>query len=127
MSIYLNDIGLTELPVSPKHIHGNFEVVRNKLTSLQGSPEVIEGYFNCSLNHLNDLMGAPKFVRGSFNCNVNDLITLKGGPKKIGRFFECRFFWCRENKLTILIYSPKTCRIMSGNNKLLTLDYIPSI
>jgi hypothetical protein len=82
---------LTTLKGSPKWVGGNFGCMYNNLTSLEFSPDYVGGVFSCRSNDLTDLVGSPKEVVGDFNSNDNpNLITPKGCSEKIGRGFYCK-------------------------------------
>ena len=69
------------------------------------------------------LQNIPKIVEGYFNCSYIGLTTLKGGPA-----FVKKRFGCNVNKLTTLLYCPKSYLVgMFYENNLLSTDYIPQI
>jgi len=81
---------LITLEGSPQKVEGNFYCSRNKLTSLEGSPQKVEGYFSCNNNQLTSLEGSPQKVEGNFSCDNNQLTSLEGGPQKVEGNFYCR-------------------------------------
>ena len=88
--VYINDEGLTELPLTFNKVTGVFNCDDNKLTTLKGSPKSVGDGFDCGGNNLTSLEGSPESVGGHFNCQFNNLIDLKGSPKSIGGKFYCR-------------------------------------
>lgn len=88
-SVYLNDLGLTSIPIKFRYVSGNFNCMSNRLTSLVGCPEFVDGDFNCRMNLLDSLVGGPKIVGGNFYCSNNRISTLKGCPFEIGGSFDC--------------------------------------
>lgn len=105
-----DNLGLTTLKNSPKHIKWTFDCSfndlttlengpiyigtsyfcnNNKLTSLKGCPEKIDGIFSCTYNKLKSLIHGPKIVQNSYHCNNNFLETLNGAPKNINGIFNC--------------------------------------
>ena len=82
--LYLNGLGLTELPdLSNIIIKGSFDCSNNQLTSLKGCPTEIGGHFYCAYNQLTSLIGCPTEIGGHFWCNHNKLTSLNGCPQII--------------------------------------------
>jgi len=100
--VYLNNRGLTKLPLKFGYVSGDFNCEINKLTSLEGSPSEVVGDFYCDDNQLTSLEGCPKKVGGSFDCGYNQLINLEGAPSEVGGDFFCSF-----NKLKSLLGAPE--------------------
>ena len=109
--VYINNMGLEELPLYFGKINGNFSCQNNYLTTLKGSPEEVNGNFNCFLNKLTSLEGGPKIVKGGFWCYRNNLTTLKGAPEEVSARFNC----CK-NKLTSLDYLPNKYSLLVAND-----------
>ncbi len=84
--VYLNNKGLTEIPLKFNRVSGDFDCEDNQLTSLIGSPSYVGGYFDCEDNQLTSLIGSPSYVGGSFSCGNNQLTSLKGSPIIIGGY-----------------------------------------
>ncbi len=126
-NVYMDRMGLTEIPVKFGRVSGDFSCSNNQLSSLKGSPYSVRSFlcsynqltslkyapqecnfnFYCDNNNLSSLDGAPKSVN-DFNCSYNDLLTLEGSPQSI------RHFYCIGNSLTSLQGLPK---IIDGNFK----------
>jgi len=122
-NVYINGIGLKELPLKFGKVSGNFSCSFNKLTGLEGAPSEVGGYFYCHFNKLTTLEGSPKEVSGDFVCHDNKLTNLDGGPKEVGGEFNCSF-----NKLTNLDGGPKEVggEFNCSVNKLITLKGSPN-
>ena len=93
-NVDLSSKKLMKLPLTFKHVSGNFYCENNQLTTLEGSPKTVGGYFYCNNNQLTSLEGSPNSVGGSFWCNSNQLTTLSGSPRTVGGNF-----WCHNNQL----------------------------
>jgi len=117
--VYLNQFGLTKLPLKFGKITGYFDCGENQLTTLEGSPNYVGGCFYCFDNKLTTLEGAPNYVGVSFNCNNNQLTTLEGGPSHVGGYFDCY-----NNQLTTLKGAPSYVGgyFDCNNNQLITLE-----
>ena len=87
-SVYLNNKGLTKLPIKFNRVNGFFDCFNNQLTSLIGGPERVDGGFKCTYNKLTSLKGSPKEVSGNFKCSYNKITTLKGSPIIINGYLE---------------------------------------
>ena len=61
--VYLEELGLKEIPITFGKVGGNFD---------------------CSDNELKFLVGCPSEVGGDFKCKYNRLTSLKGCPRKVG-------------------------------------------
>ena len=72
-NVWLNNKGLTELPLNFNKVTGYFECGANNLTSLKGSPCWVGGYFSCSNNLLTSLEFCPDYVGSDFYCSNNNL------------------------------------------------------
>jgi hypothetical protein len=86
--VYLNNKGLTELPLQFGKVTGDFSCGYNLLTSLKGSPNRVVRSFNCSDNRLTSLEFCPSLVGGYFYClgnNIREFTPLK----YIGNNFYC--------------------------------------
>ena len=82
--VYLEELGLKEIPITFGKVGGNFDCSDNELTSLIGCPTEVIGNFYCSDNELKFLVGCPSEVGGDFKCKYNRLTSLKGCPRKVG-------------------------------------------
>ena len=100
-SVYLNNKGLTKLPLKFNKVIGTFEIFNNQLTSLEGSPKEVSGTFDCFNNQLTSLIGGPERVDGGFKCTYNKLTSLKGSPERVGGYFKSSY-----NKISSLEGSP---------------------
>ena len=101
-SVWLEEKGLTELPLKFGKVRGNFKCSDNKLTSLKGSPDKLGGGFDCSNNNLTTLEGCTNdIVVGNFQCYYNKLTSLKGAPDKVTNHFDCE-----NNNLISFKYLP---------------------
>ena len=87
--VYLEELGLKEIPITFGKVGGNFDCSDNVLTSLIGCPTEVIGNFYCSDNELKFLVGCPSEVGGDFKCKYNRLTSLKGCPCKVGGIFDC--------------------------------------
>lgn len=66
---------------------------------------------------------STKNVSGTCYYSYFNLTSLKGGLK----FVHTQFYYCQGNKLTTLLYSPKTSHKFSAEfNVLISLDYVPN-
>ena len=74
--VYINDEGLTELPLTFNKVTGVFNCDDNKLTTLKGSPKSVGGGFDCDGNKLTDLKGSPKSIGGKFYCRNNPIESI---------------------------------------------------
>ena len=122
-SVFLNDDGLTELPLTfnkvsrmfncsnnylttlkgaPKYVGSGCYLHNNELDSLEYCPEYVGGGFWCNINKLTSLKGCPKSIIGDFDCMDNNLLDLKEGPNEVGGSF-----FCSNNKLTSLKKGPE--------------------
>ena len=87
--VYLEKLGLKEIPITFGTVGGDFYCYDNELTSLSGCPHKVGGYFDCSYNNLTSLAGCPSEVGGSFYCCNDRLTSLSGCPHKVGGNFDC--------------------------------------
>jgi len=124
--VFIDDMGLTKIPIQFNKVDGYFWCTNNKLTSLEGAPKEVNGDFDCEKNKLTSLEGAPKEVNGDFDCRYNKLTSLKGAPEKVIDGFTCSYndltslegapkkvigiFNCNSNYLTSLKGAPKEVR-----------------
>jgi len=72
-----------------KHIDGDFDCSRNKLTSLEFGPETVSGRFICYNNELTSLEFCPEYVGGDVFLTSNNLTSLEYHPKFVGGVFYC--------------------------------------
>ena len=68
-NVYLDSMGLTEIPLKFGKVNGNFSCSNNSLTNLVGSPIEVNGGFYCYNNQLTSLIGCPKYVGYDFWCD----------------------------------------------------------
>ena len=85
--VWLNNKGLTELPLVFNKVSGSFRCSNNQLTSLKGSPRWVGSWFSCYNNQLTSLEFSPEYVGGWFSCEFNDLIDNYCGTEIGGRFY----------------------------------------
>jgi hypothetical protein len=78
-TVYLDGIGLSEIPFQFSAVYSGFHCNKNKLTSLKNSPYSC-AWFDCSDNELTNLKYSPDEVMESYVCHYNKLTTLKFGP-----------------------------------------------
>ncbi len=124
-NVYMDGMGLYEIPIKFGKVIGTFYCNKNNLTTLKNSPNYVEDDFKCSDNNLTDLVGSPDIVKGYFICDTNKLTTLKGAPSFVGGGF-----FAFSNKLTNLKYFPKSSdnkktavtEVTIGRNELTTLQ-----
>ena len=124
-SVYMDGLGLTEIPVKFGKVSGSFYCNKNNLTTLKNSPSFVGGDFKCSDNNLTDLVGSPDIVKEYLDCNTNELTTLKGAPSFVGGGI-----FAFSNRLTNLKYFPKSSNdkktavfeVTLGRNQLTTLQ-----
>jgi hypothetical protein len=88
-TVNLDNVKLTELPLSFNKVSGDFFCRFNQLTTLKGSPRWVGGDFSCYDNRLPSLEFSPDYVGRDFDCNDNDLSDLVGSPKQVGNSFYC--------------------------------------
>lgn len=102
-SVYISNLGLTEIPVQ-------FGVV--------------EGRFICSYNPLKSLKGCPFVVGGRFEAEHCGLLSLEFSPKKIHSHF-----YIQDNNITSFKYGPQEVHseIRFGRNPLQSIDGIEHI
>lgn len=101
-SIYLSDLGLTELPFKGITVTDSFCCIGNRLTDLKGAPTGVGGSLYIRDNPITSLKGSPKFIGGDFVGNDLPITSLKGGPETV----MCDFL-CRGTKITNLEGAPK--------------------
>jgi hypothetical protein len=144
LSVNMNDMNLTEIPVkfgkvtgyfdcggnkltslefAPTSVVGSFYCRHNELTSLEFAPTSVGGYFYCSSNQLTSLEFAPTTVRGGFYCNNNQLTSLEFAPTNVGGWFECS-----SNELTSLEFAPTSVGeyFVCSRNQLTSLEFAPT-
>lgn len=95
--VYLQNKGLSELPLTFRNVKGFFNCTYNELTSLKGAPISVGKYFTCAKNKLTSLKGGPQLVGSDFNCSFNQLISLEGAPQSVDGDF-----YCSDNNLITL-------------------------
>lgn len=78
-TVYLDGIGLSEIPFKFSTVFSGFHCNKNELTTLKNSPYSC-AWFDCSDNELTNLKYSPDEVMESYVCNYNKLTTLKFGP-----------------------------------------------
>lgn len=117
-NVFMQNLGLTKIPVKFRNVEGEFWCDHNKLTSLEGAPvrtsarlgrgygsfqcndnlltslkdgpKEVGAYYWCDNNKLTSLEGAPEFAYSDFHCHKNLLTDLKGAPRKVFRDFRCQ-------------------------------------
>ena len=72
--VYLEELGLKEIPITFGKVGGNFDCSDNELMSLVGCPSEVGGDFKCKYNRLTSLKGYPRKVGGIFDVNIIDLL-----------------------------------------------------
>ena len=87
--VYLEELGLKEIPITFGKVGGDFDCSYNMLTSLEGCPREVDGDFYCVSNKLKSLEGSPDKIDGDFDCSYNMLTSLKGCPSEVGGNFDC--------------------------------------
>ena len=85
--VNLDNIKLTELPLTFNKVSGDFFCRFNQLTTLKGSPRWVGGSFYCNYNQLTSLEFSPDYVGGNFYCNGNDLTNNYCIAEIMGNFF----------------------------------------
>jgi hypothetical protein len=90
-NVFLDNRGLTKLPLRFKEVSDYFWCDNNKLTSLEGCPERVGGVFSITDNNLTSLEGCPKWVGDNFWCDSNNIYTFEGIPDftHISNYFGC--------------------------------------
>lgn len=101
-SVYLNNYGLTYIPLNFNYVDGNFKIANNNLISLKGCPKKVNGGFYCYQNLLKDLKYCPSEVNGDFNFEYNSIKSLEFSPEVIPGLYSCI-----GNGVESLKYSPK--------------------
>ena len=91
--VYLNDRGLTHIPLKFGVFTGYFNCAFNNLTSLDGCPLRVGGFFDCDSNNLTSLEGCPKYVGSNFYCQGNSIREF------IGIKYIERVLWCVGNPI----------------------------
>ena len=92
--VYLNNKGLTKLPLKFNKINGFINFSSNRLTSLEGSPMEINNSFWCNFNRLTSFEYTPKIIRGGLDCRFNNIKTFEHFPSYIKYYF-----WCDHNPI----------------------------
>ena len=87
--VYLNNKGLTKLPLKFNKINGFINFSSNRLISLEGSPMEINNSFWCNLNRLTSFEYTPKIIRGGLDCRFNNIKTFEHFPSCIKYYFCC--------------------------------------
>jgi len=88
--VYMQNNGLTKIPIKFGKVTGHFRCDFNYLSTLEWAPYEVGGVFNCVHNKLTSLKGGPSRVGGNYWCNNNKLITLEGFPKEVN-YFNCAY------------------------------------
>tara|TARA_B110000483_G_C18115577_1_gene511481 strand:- start:174 stop:908 length:735 start_codon:yes stop_codon:yes gene_type:complete len=81
-TVYLDGIGLSEIPFKFSTVFSGFNCNKNELTTLKNSPNSC-AWFDCSDNELTNLKYSPYEVMESYYVTNNKLTTLKFGPEII--------------------------------------------
>jgi hypothetical protein len=89
-SVYMVNMGLTEIPVKFGKVR-DFNCHKNNLTTLKNCPDFVGGYFSCFDNKLTTLKNCPTSVGGTFNCSENILTSLEFAPTFVGGNFVCSY------------------------------------
>ena len=85
--VWLDNKGLTELPLTFNKVSGWFSCGSNQLTTLKGSPKWVGLYFICDINKLTSLEFSPDYVGGDFYCRYNYLTDNLCESEIRGSFF----------------------------------------
>jgi hypothetical protein len=72
--VWLDNKGLTELPLTFNKVSGNFICSTNELTTLKGSPRWVGGFFSCNHNQLTSLEFGPDYITLDYFCTNNKLV-----------------------------------------------------
>ena len=70
--VYLEELGLKEIPITFGKVGGNFDCSDNEFKFLVGCPSEVGGDFKCKYNRLTSLKGCPRKVGGIFDCSHNN-------------------------------------------------------
>jgi hypothetical protein len=128
-SVWMDNMGLTEIPIKFKSVSNIFNCSNNKLTTLKNAPIYVGNKFDCSYNKL-EKIDVNIFINGEsiFNCSYNNLTSLENSPTFV---ISCGGFDCCGNKLENLIGAPSYINVggdfnCSDNRKLTSLEGAPS-
>jgi hypothetical protein len=106
-------------------VDGKVYFCDKKLESIPLNFNIVNGRFDCGDNHLISLKGCPVRVGGGFYCYNNQLTSLQYSPQ----YVENGDFNCNWNKIESLQYCTELIRsdFSCSNNKLTSLQYHPTV
>lgn len=78
--VFMDERGLTNIPLKFNYVSGAFFIHNNNITSLKGSPLYVGNGFAATLNKLKSLEYAPKEVGGFFHVQYNKITSLEHCP-----------------------------------------------